>query len=1413
MNTIKKKIEAVLLSVALCVPASVASGQARASEPTVTVTSMDDDENAATATDEAEITSDVATDEAATDKAASVTDTAEDNATTEKTEDKSYAEAEKAEDKDYVSEDEDYADQTESDTDTTTDTATTVDSDSDSYGNDTSLITVNVRVAIDGAWAYVGRDGTIYDSDQDAGYTPVRVAKSAYRAGGEREIVPASVLAEVLAPFGFAATDLARADRDYSDGSTDWGLYRFGYAPAGTANVFADVTPQLVDGSWYVFTMNPDYMASAFKTTTIDLYYLPANVDDGSVTKPASYYTGTSKAASDAQLLADSSFHVFTVKDDDNLIYAEGTLPAPTYVNACAGKADVTLNVTQDTYWDISGADVTTTDNGDGTQTLTLANVTGPVTATAHKAEHENLTVTYTAAMADTDRVALDGVPASSQTITDNATVAGSASTTVSIDATTTDAVTLPQPDMDSLKLTWSRRSVGYTIYSFKGWRIGDTVYAAGETIPTSVLISAADNAGKVAAKSVWSPYDDGTTKHIRTANFYLNLNCEILDTDGTAQQQSSDKYTASVAATRVWNTDTFGSDRVFTLLAPADTTSAAEVDAKIRAAARGQGIFPPASWTTYTDPNGVQLESLPTDEEVLARVRAGSYDIKIDGVSVDTSTITADNFTVRWAAVKYDATDGWHIDGVLVAKKARLTVTKTFEGESDALSAFAEAHGYASADDFDATSSFYVDVTHDDADTNATVTDYQLLLVPDSDLTRTDDTDRRRGYTSYDEATNTYTWEIDTRQYRTYTVSEHNYYLSSDDWNNLTWYCVRHSTNDSDTDGWAEYDAATAVHVTVLAAAYPTDTHRSAVQSVGFRNAYTHKGTLVVHKDDYATGQPMADVAFTVTQTNTGATSSLYRRKGTSEYTCDPSVYTKDPASYEKVDDQKAITDAQGVFYLSLAAPDGSSSVSATYTLAEDKSTTPGYEGADAVAFSLTYDEGIATGSITTTGGASDVTWAEAGENRFVLYVRNRSCEYTSVTAKKQWTTATTLPVTVQLWRAYGDVDEPVTPTTGETSLHDLDGNDVTDSQVLSTTNDWAATWANLPLFIDNHQVTYHLKETWIGSEAYDAAADTDGYADYAVTYEAARYATGSVPDTTLSGDALRALYPLSDPVIDAETGTFAKHVLLVVDNADVGRKITLTKVDADTGSALAGAVFALYSDPSCTDELERTTTASDGLVCFSEQPVGTYYIREVSAPAGYSFDPNLTWKATVSTGRPTVTLVGDETNTPVSRVTNELGASLTIVKVGADHTRRLPNATFELARTDSQGRTTTKTLTTASDGTLTFTGMRPGSYVLRETSAPTGYVAIDTPLAFTVSVNAETGMAAFTLDDPDIIDGKTYVSFDDVSSATNVAYSLTVSDAPDGHLPDTGSCALAYLGAACLALLAASLHMRRRA
>ena len=86
------------------------------------------------------------------------------------------------------------------------------------------------------------------------------------------------------------------------------------------------------------------------------------------------------------------------------------------------------------------------------------------------------------------------------------------------------------------------------------------------------------------------------------------------------------------------------------------------------------------------------KIDSFPTDEQVLQNIRAlpdsEILKIKINGkATTDADALRHDlndeNYTIKWNKF-FSLDDGWHVDGILVAKEADLTITKVFAGEKN---------------------------------------------------------------------------------------------------------------------------------------------------------------------------------------------------------------------------------------------------------------------------------------------------------------------------------------------------------------------------------------------------------------------------------------------------------------------------------------------------------------------------------------------------------------------------------------------------------------------------------------------------------------------------------------------------------------------------------------------------------
>ena len=128
----------------------------------------------------------------------------------------------------------------------------------------------------------------------------------------------------------------------------------------------------------------------------------------------------------------------------------------------------------------------------------------------------------------------------------------------------------------------------------------------------------------------------------------------------------------------------------------------------------------------------------------------------------------------------------------------------------------------------------------------------------------------------------------------------------------------------------------------------------------------------------------------------------------------------------------------------------------------------------------------------------------------------------------------------------------------------------------------------------------------------------------------------------------------------------------------------VSLSKTSANTGItsgnscySLAGAVYGIYSDAGCSAQVTTLTTDAGGNAAAVSLNAGTYYYKELTAPAGYALDSSVQ-SFTVTDGQNTALSVSDTpTNDPViisiNKVDSETGD---MVQGGAS----LENAEFTI-------------------------------------------------------------------------------------------------------------------------------------
>lgn len=1230
-----------------------------------------------------------------------------------------------------------------------------------------SPFTFECHVLVNGEWKYVTTDGKVA-SYIPATSLPTTTLYNPTWAGNGRLYVTGAFLESVYGPlFGFEASDLIMSASSYNGNSF------FGVSDRNTVGtIWNDLAPWytgsisgFADGKCDAAAWAVPLVADTASNRAGNgyLYYLPANASG------ASSYFITSKKLNDAQLIADNTFYSIDVADNGNLIYGQDEqLPETSYVLAGHSRS-VTVKAPaagSNAKWVCisNNAEVTpasTTTSADGSLvTMTFEDLRAPISIMSAREGQVTSTATFKADTLSESLVKLGDCEPTSQSMVSDGQVKGKGSVTLALSGD--GSLTTPLMDSGHEVVAVERMGGGsknrHFYYHFVGWEVvtgGQShVFAAGETISAASLAVLDPSGTGLTFKAKWSAQDDDT-KRIQAANFFVNIKFEIADNmgNGFSQAPASD-FTDAIFSTRVnggeglkgnaANNGCNNANDLQLLAPPTQSSTAYAVDSILRKMVSTPYV--PEDKSLYSDGfAGITLDAFPTDVAVLEAVRNSGKTLTEGGKTVDPATITPDNYAVRWYSFKYGHSDGWHVDGVLVRKEGRLTVTKTFAGDPTAVSQAKE--------------NFSIAVSH------GAIEDYVLNLRPyDADS-------NKNGYTSYDAATDTYTWSISARQGTTYTIGEKNYTLDANTWSSGCWYKVLNS--DAQTDGWLPLGDNS---VKVVAQSYGADVPDSACQTVAFRNVYAKSDVVRLSKVDSVTGNPISGVTFTFMREADQTSVQLYQKNDGSNFY---SIYPNEEFS-KVVSDGKVTTGSDGSVYLTVGK--SQTGVDSVYRLVEDVPV--GYRGLYGVRVTVNMVEGSirhaeeidASGA--EVSGSAMVGVSADGKS---LVVKNNSEVLTSVCAAKNWGStpeSQRKPVTVSLWRNGAK----------------LVGDKYT--QVLSANNDWNYVWYDLPLFIDGQLAQYTLREDKIGDTDYDASAGSDGYADYLVTQDSARYSDSSA--------SARPEDYTSEPYWQDGTGQwhYATHAILVLNNLPTTGDLAFSKCNG-AGEPLADALFYLYADEGRTEVKQSARSDASGYVVFSGLREGTYWVKEREAPKGYELDQSV-YKVVVSGGNATMTRVGDETATPVTEVRNYFKATLSVHKMNSQG-GTLPGATIELRSIGGAGEeTVVDTQVTNEGGVAIFEHLGAGRYVIVETGAPAGY-----------SLPEEDDCAFVTVEEGDISFGRSSgSSWKYYDGLTIDEGAIFVTDTPLYNLPTAGGPGIFAMGAGGVALMcgAAWLWLRRR-
>ena len=148
------------------------------------------------------------------------------------------------------------------------------------------------------------------------------------------------------------------------------------------------------------------------------------------------------------------------------------------------------------------------------------------------------------------------------------------------------------------------------------------------------------------------------------------------------------------------------------------------------------------------------------------------------------------------------------------------------------------------------------------------------------------------------------------------------------------------------------------------------------------------------------------------------------------------------------------------------------------------------------------------------------------------------------------------------------------------------------------------------------------------------------------------------------------------------------------------------------DGVNGIGGAIIGLYSDAGCNTLVAKATSAFDGTFRFEGLETGKYYVKEIGAPSGYAISTKIYGYYDVEVGR---TIKMDED------IVNRKLCSLSGKKVDGNG-KGLAGAQIGLY---SDAACTSLVLkdTSRSDGSFRFVNLKPGTYYVKEISAPAGY------------------------------------------------------------------------------------------